>query len=455
MVHRMTAASEFQTIIKKIGKLGIENTFHDLSDLAGPPVPDWASQKVLYEIYVRAWSPDNSFKAVQNDLARLKKLGIDMIWFMPIYPIGRRKRKGRRGCPYAVQNYFKVNPEYGTEQDFRDLVATAHQQGMYVLLDMVANHVAPDYDALSEHPLLVQRDRTGRAKRKIADWTDVIDVDYQQEFSRQHFFSIMKYWIEEFDVDGFRCDVAGMVPLDFWEWAVPRLNAIKPTLYWLAEWESPLLQAKAFHSTYDWSLYRLMRAVDRGREPASMLQQWIELKAASYPRNAQPLRFLENHDYPRAVSVFREESVLTFLALIFCLDGLPLIYNGQEIGAGDYPSLFEKEPIDWSRVDLRMAEAVQRLIRLRKEKKALSSKNYRFIDTGFSGEVVAFWKDDRILCVFNFSARSKKISINRTNEFNAALTFSTSGRSGRIQLSRFELFPHEGLIIEQEKNEKE
>ncbi len=393
----------FNETIKKIKELGVERKFVDLGSVAGPENPEWISGKVIYEIYVRAFSEKGNFKGVTRKLPELYDYGIDIIWLMPIYPIGEINRKGKEGCPYSVRDYFTVNPEYGTEEDFKELVNRAHELGMKVLIDMVPNHVAYDYSALKENPRLITRNSEGEPMRKIAEWTDVVDLDYSNRDTWEHIAQVMRFWIQKFDIDGYRCDVAGMVPLDFWEWVEPKLRSLKPDLFLLAEWEGQSIHRRVFNSTYDWSTLEFLQKVFNGQDSPEILARWILTKTAIYPSNSLPLRFLENHDLARSRSVFPGEKLFPALTFVFTLHGVPLIYNGQETGAVKTPSLFEKDLIDWDQKDQHIYDLIKRLIDLRKKEPALYSKNYRFQPEFFKDNLLIFDKSDEIRVIINFN----------------------------------------------------
>jgi cyclomaltodextrinase / maltogenic alpha-amylase / neopullulanase len=263
--------SRFKAIIAKNKIYGIEDRFFDLSKETGASVPSWVEGQTLYEVFVRNFSSSVNFDGVRRRLQTIKDLGVNILWLMPIYPIGQLKRKGLLGSPYAVRDFYAVNPEYGSKQDFKSLVEDIHALDMRVIIDMVPNHVAPDYVELTKHPELLRRNSRGEPDRLISDWTDIVDLDYTSQSTRKHTLDIMQYWISEFAIDGYRVDVAGMVPLEFWEWAIPQLRQIKPELYLLAEWESPLLHRVGFTSTYDWTWHSLMLKVLKGRESAAIL----------------------------------------------------------------------------------------------------------------------------------------------------------------------------------------
>ncbi len=433
---KIDAQQVFEKIEPKIKRLGFDSTFLDLGDETGPLNPDWIKGQVIYEIYVRAFSEEGTFNAVKKALPALKETGIDVIWFMPIYPIGRVQRKGSLGCPYSIKDYFTVNPEYGTEGDFKELVQTAHRLGMKVLIDMVPNHVAHDYVHLKKIPQLVRYDDRGNPLRKVADWTDVVDLDYTQQVTWQHMAEVMKHWIAHFDVDGYRCDVAGLVPFEFWEWIVPQLRELKEDFFLLAEWESHRLHAIGFNSTYDWSTLDLFLLSINQKEALKTLADWVAAKKAFYPKNALPLRFLENHDLPRAASQFSEDQLLAGLLFIFTLHGIPLIYNGQEIGSEKTPSLFEREPVDWQKKNHRVKRILEQLITLRKKDPALSTDQYHF-EEKYLNEDIWYLKKNDLVVIINFSGNQRTVPLpNGKLILNTSQKFET--KQGQINLSGYQ-----------------
>ncbi len=215
--------------------------------------PEWSKNATLYQINTRKFTQEGTFRAAEQQLPRLKELGVDIVWLMPIHEIGLKNRKGSLGSPYSVRDYYSVNPEFGTLADLKHFVAAAHGLGMYVILDWVANHTAWDHPLVSEHPEWYARDWKGDFRpTPWWDWPDIIDLDYEQEGVRRYMTEALKYWVREADIDGYRCDVAGFVPTDFWNNARKELDAIKP-VFMLAEWENRDLHAEAFDLTYAWS----------------------------------------------------------------------------------------------------------------------------------------------------------------------------------------------------------
>ncbi len=430
----------FTEVAKRVPELGVEKKFKDLSALSGPPNPDWLDGRVLYEVYPRAFSEQGNFAALTERLESLKNIGIEILWLMPVYPIGRKERKGKSGSPYAIRDYFNVNPEYGSKADFKDLVRRAHRLGMRVIIDMVPNHVAPDFETLHRQPDLICRDAEGRPKRKVADWSDVVDLDYLNTHTRSFMAEVMQFWIDEFDVDGYRCDVAGLVPADFWEWVIPQLRKRKSDFYLLAEWESPDLHRVGFNSTYDWSTLRLLRQVFAGETKIDLLADWILTKSAIYPHNSLPLRFLENHDLPRARRLFSGEQLFAAMTLLFSLHGLPLLYNGQEIGTTHRPSLFEKEPIDWKNKDQRVFNVVRELIDLRKREPALSSKTYHFDRQALNRGILAFKKGEECKVIVNLTDRILPLEQNLISDVKTIVFDSKSAGATQNDLQRLEAY---------------
>ncbi len=406
--------SLFPMLVKAYPLLGVEKDIKDLHQEKGLTAPQWIQDGPVYEIYVRAFSKEGSFKAVQDRLPYLKKLGVGTLWLMPIYPIGEQGRKGSLGSPYSVRDYYQVNTEYGNEQALKNLIKAVHGAGMHIIVDMVANHTANDYVAMTNHPEMFLKDEKGGFTREVADWSDVTDFDYSKPQTRNYMKAVLKYWIKEFDFDGYRCDVAGMVPLDFWQDAVSELLPIKRNLYMLAEWEDPKFHLNAFHSTYDWTLYHLLKDIYAAKKAANLALEWIEEKKNLYPQNALPLRFIENHDEQRSAHKFGRKGYKPFAAFIFSMYGVPLLYNGQEWGETVKPSLFEKNRIEWENQDLQTLNYYTKLIRLRKKYPAFTSKELQILPNDHSDKVLTYIKKagtESVLFVLNLSGEKAKINL--------------------------------------------
>lgn len=309
--------------------------------------PNWVNSASVYEVNVRQFSPAGNFAGVTAALPRIKALGTNVIWLMPIYPVGKLNAKGTLGSPYSVANYTALNPDFGTDADFKTLIDTAHSMGMKVVLDWVANHSAWDNPWITAHPDWYTQDANGKIIWPAGtDWTDVADLNYNSTGLRSAMTDALKYWVSKFDIDGYRCDAAGMVPTDFWESATASVNQIKQ-LWWLAEDQetTPLLY-KAFSSNYNWQLLDALNHVG-GRDNISFAMSG---SVTNYPSGTFPMNFITNHDenswngteFQRLGNAVKESAAITFLT-----PGIPLIYNGQEVGMTHQLQFFEKDPIVW------------------------------------------------------------------------------------------------------------
>ncbi len=314
--------------------------------------------QVIYSVYVRAHTEEGSFLSIIPDLDRIKALGTDIIWFMPIHPIGEKGKKGSLGCPYANRDYRTVNPQYGSEADFRLLVDEIHKRGMKCMIDVVYNHTSADSVLLDEHPDFFWRDENGNTGNKIGDWADVIDLDYSKPGLWDYQIESLCGWAEL--VDGFRCDVASFVPVEFWKMAREAVEKVKPGCIWLAESVHGAFGAYArhcgFYSATDYEAfsafdieyeYDVREVFEKYLHGKARLSHWLDMlnmQEAVYPKNYNKLRFLENHDQPRIASLVADESDRdSFTALLFFLKGTTLLYAGQEFSCTHKPSLFERE----------------------------------------------------------------------------------------------------------------
>jgi glycosidase len=318
--------------------------------------PDWLRDGVIYEVFPRAFSPEGNFKGVIPQLDRLKDLGVNVLWLMPIHPTGKLKSKGTLGSPYAVRDYDAVNPEYGTPDDLKALIAAAHKRGMKVFIDIVANHTAWDSALIEKHPDWYVRDAAGKIVPPNPDWVDVADLDFTKPALRTYMSEMMVRWLRDYGIDGFRCDYASGVPTDFWESLRPALDRVRPGLAFLAESDDPALLRTAFDIDYAWDFYHAMTDALAGRAPASFVREVWQRAEARYPRGALRLRFSDNHDQLRATGQFGLPAALAASAVMFTLDGVPLLYNGMEVGDNTdstAPSLFERRPIAWEMAERR------------------------------------------------------------------------------------------------------
>ena len=395
-------------IILTIVLPGCQNKKHTADKSAGN-VPTWINGYPLYEIYVRSFSEEGTFKGLEKRLPELKEYGIKNIWLMPIHPIGQKGKKGSLGCPYSVRDYFDVNSECGTKADFKSLVETVHKLDMKIIIDMVANHCANDYVEMINHPDWFSQDSSGTFTREVADWSDVTDWNFDNPEVNDYLEKAMLYWIEEYDIDGYRCDVAGMVPDDFWKIVIPKLRNAKKDIFMLAEWEDPRMYTDGFNSDYDWNLYHRMVLHNEGDISVDSLWEAVEWRLRSFPSSGLPLRFVENHDQERTMAVFGKDDYYLYAALVLTLPGIPLLYNGQETGEAHKPSLFEKEPILWKNAGESVKAFYKDILRIRDQEKMLREGEVKRIFVSDDERVLSFIRSiDRMneVIVLNFSDES-------------------------------------------------
>ena len=314
--------------------------------------------QVIYSIYVRAHTEEGTFNAIHADLDRIQALGTDIIWFMPIHPIGVKGKKGSLGCPYANRDYRTTNPAYGTMEDFRRLVDAIHEKGMKCIIDVVYNHTSPDSTLVSEHPEFFYRKPDGSMGNHVGDWTDVVDLDYRCKELWDYQIESLKMWASI--VDGFRCDVASMVDVEFWCKARAEVEAVRPGCIWLAETIEGLFAQfnrqmglttandyemyRAFDMEYDYDIWSVFTRYLKGEYTLSNYMDMLNFQEFTYPANYIKMRCLENHDQPRIASFVKDEKALeNFTAFLYFLKGSTLLYAGQEFCCDHTPSLFEKE----------------------------------------------------------------------------------------------------------------
>ena len=340
---------------------------------AAPPA--WVADATMYQVNLRQATAEGTAKAFgEQHLDRLDKLGVKILWFMPVHPIGELERNGKLGSPYAVRDYKAFNPELGTLDEFKTLVDDAHERGMHVILDWVANHTAPDHVWLADHPDWFTRDEAGNTVFPVPEWQDVIDLDFDKPAMRRAMIDAMKFWVVEASTDGFRCDAAIMVPEDFWQAAREELDAIKP-LFWLAEAVEPELMAETFDATYGWHLSTNLELIAKGEKTAEDLKNYLVADERVVPDDGFRLNFTNNHDKNSWECTAKErfgDSLDAMTVLTFTVPGMPLIYNGQEAGLDKRLAFFERDPIDWDR-DLKAEKLYRNLIEFKAKHEALST----------------------------------------------------------------------------------
>lgn len=337
--------------------------------------PDWTYDAVVYEMNVRQYTPQGTFAAAAEHLPRLAELGVDIVWMMPIYPIGVLERKGTLGSYYAISDYCATNPEFGTLEDFDAFVAKAHELGLKVIIDWVANHTSPDALWINTKPAdWYVRDENGKTIVQY-DWTDIAKLNYNNHDMRAEMEKCMRFWMER-GIDGFRCDMACEMPFDFWKDVIPSLRKDYPQMYWLAEGEHTELHNGSFDTSYAWELHHLLNAIARGEKGITELKEYIAKDAEQHPAEAFRLMFTSNHDenswagteFERMGDAAKVMAVLTFTLP----NGQPLIYTGQEMGWNKRFEFFEKDHIPaWEQNEY--ADFYKEMIALRHNNKALSA----------------------------------------------------------------------------------
>ena len=412
--------------------------------------PSWLHDGVVYELFPRDFSAQGNFTGVATRLDQLHDLGVNVIWLLPIHPIGMENRKGSYGSPYSARDYYAVNPDYGTKDDFTRLVSEAHQRGMKIIIDVVLLHTAWD-SVLMAHPDFYKHDANGKIVPPLPEWSDVAGLNYQNPELRQYLIAMLEYWVKEFDLDGFRCDTASMVPTSFWEEARTELTKIKPDIMMLAEADKPELLTNAFDIDYEWPLMNTLRKVLEKSGSAAEIEHTWENELKRYPQGALHLNMSDNHDQARLESRCGVSGALAASALIFTLDGVPLIYNGMEVGDGT-PSgggaLFEKVPIVWetkSRPEVR--DVYQSLIHLRKQYPAFRTDNVQWIHNSDENQLITFLRSDgkdEFLVAINLSRQPASGTLDLKNEEDFApveisgLQNSANGQISNLQLNSFE-----------------
>jgi glycosidase len=405
--------------------------------------PDWSKNASIYQINTRQFTPEGTFRAAEQQVPRLKELGVEILWLMPINPIGVKNRKGALGSPYAVQDYLKVNPEFGTLADLKHFVAAAHQQGMYVILDWVANHTAWDNVLVAQHPEWYAHNYKGDFRPTAwTDWADIIDLDYSHPELRKYMTDALKYWVKEADIDGYRCDVAGFVPLDFWNNARRELDAIKP-VFMLAEWESRDMHAEAFDMTYAWTWYDDLRELTTGRKKdLGGLRGYYSWNEGYYPQDIMRMTFVSNHDKNAWDGTEFEQfgaGLETAIVLSCVGEGMPLIYNGQEAGNTRRLKFFEKDPIVWKPHP--NGDLYKKLIALKTKNTALWNAHWgaRMVDVTNSAPnaVFSFVRQndrDKVFAVINFSAQPQAVTF-KDNLYYGKYTEYLSGHAAELDAS--------------------
>lgn len=419
--------------------------------------PEWSKNATIYEVNIRQFTTEGTFKAFETHLPRLKALGVDIIWLMPIHPIGEKNRKGTLGSYYAVKDYYGVNPEYGSLADFKALVDKIHAMGMYVILDWVANHSATDNALVKQHPDWYIKDEAGNFEpTPWRDYDDIIDFDYQQPGIRKYMTDALKYWVKETNIDGYRCDVASFMPLDFWENARKELDAIKP-VFMLAESETFDLHRKAFDMTYAWSLWDCLHKITTQKTTIqSLTEGYIAEHVSIFPEAGYRMVFLDNHDKNSwEGNVFKNfgDGLKPAMILIGTIDGMPMLYSGQESGLDRSLNFFDKDPIAWKEHE--NGTIFKKLLELKHRNQALwngdwGGKMVRIKNNQMSN-VISFSRTkgkDNVIVIINFSNQAKEVILENQYHKGRYTELFTSKKFELIGKDKLQLPPWGYLVLE-------
>lgn len=394
---------------------------------------------VIYEANIRQYSPEGTFNAFTKDIPKLKSLGVKIIWLMPIHEVGMKNRKAYGnvsieqipesekakyyGSHYAVKDYRSVTPNYGTKADFDNLVKTAHENGIYVILDWVPNHTAWDHAWVTEHNDYYTRDKNGNMVSPF-DWTDVADLNYDNPNMRKAMLEDMKYWIEKHNIDGYRCDVAMEVPRDFWDNTAKELNKIKP-VFMLMEAEQPDLMQDAFDMQYGWTVHHIFNKIYKGENTVKDFDAYMQKVLTSNEKDDVYMVFTSNHDENSWNGTEYERlgnAVEVFAALSFTMPGMPLIYNGQEYDLNKRLKFFEKDQFDHK--EGKMMAIYRKLGQLKRDNIALNggknAASYKRIPTANDDKILAFEREKdgkKVIFIANLSNQTIETKIQLKGDF--------------------------------------
>jgi glycosidase len=383
--------------------------------------PEWSRNANIYEVNIRQYTPEGTFEAFAEHIPRLNNMGVDILWLMPINPVGEKNRKGTLGSYYSISDYKGVNKEFGTLDDFKKVVEKAHQEGMKVIIDWVANHTSWDNAWITEHPDWYKKDSLGNIVSPY-DWTDVAPLDFKNKAVWAGMLDAMNYWIRETDIDGFRCDVAWSVPVEFWDYARAELDKIKP-VFMLAEAEGPQYHTNAFDMTYSWEIHHLMNSIAQGKKNVRTLDSLLIKQDTLYPADAYRMLFTSNHDENswKGTEFERMGAASVCMAVLTAtLPGMPLVYSGQESAFNRRLRFFEKDTIDWK--DYQLESFYTKLFSLKRSNQPLwngtSGGRLERIPTSADTSVFAFIREkegDRIFVLANLTGQVQEAKLKGTS----------------------------------------
>lgn len=412
-------------------------------------------QSVIYQVYNRNHNKSGTFRELIGDLKRIKELGVDILYLLPIHPIGDKDKKGTLGCPYSIRDYREINPEYGTLEDFKDLIKVTHACGMKLMIDVVYNHTSRDSKLLMNHPEWFYQNQNGEFANRVGDWSDITDLDFSKDLALwDELIEVLKYWAK-LGVDGYRCDVASFVPVDFWLRARREISEINPDFIWLAESvDGGFIQGirthgydvssdgelyQAFDICYDYDVYRYFKEYLLGKSSLSDYVKRVQMQEYIYPSNYVKLRCLENHDQERIASLVKSmEQLRLWTTFAYLQKGATMIYAGQEALCTHTPSLFDVDKVDWSRYN--EAGVADLMVRLAELKKDDVMNGFYQLELGdvFDTVYLAYETcEEKRVAIFNFGLKSGEISVNVPDgEYEDLMTHELIAvYNGKIRLS--------------------
>ncbi|MGZ5189773.1 MAG: alpha-amylase family glycosyl hydrolase [Flavisolibacter sp.] len=379
--------------------------------------PAWIQQGNIYEVNVRQYTPEGTFNAFAKHLPRLRDMGVQTLWFMPIQPIGIEGRKGKLGSYYAISDFRTVNPEFGSMSDWKTLVDTIHQMGMKVIIDWVPNHTSPDHPWVKKHPEFYYRDSAGIPVHQAGtDWTDTRKLDFKNPQLTDSMIATMKFWVTETNIDGYRCDHAQGPGKEFWSKTNPELKKLKNLLL-LAEAEDEWVYDAGFDMSYAWKLFHVTKGIAAGKRPATAIDTILHEFDTMFSPTATFLHFTSNHDensWNKAdYQTMPGASHAPFAVLTQTVDqSVPLIYSGQEEPVLDSISFFYKDTISFTQ--LQRANFYKTLLNLRKNNPALAANaSYKKLRTGNDAALFAFEREkdgNKVLVILNLNKSPQQIS---------------------------------------------
>ena len=417
------------------------------------PDTSWVRRCAIYEVNVRDFSPAGNLRGVTAGLDRIQAAGANVIWLMPIYPVGVEARKGPLGSPYAVKDYDAIDPSFGTAADLRALVRAAHARGMKVILDWVPDHTAPDNVWVREHPDFYYHDSAGRAavprdlQGRPTDWTDVVQLDYHNPAMRTAMIAELRHWLVGYDLDGFRQDVAHFIPLDFWREANTELrNAVARPILLLAEADGLDMHRVGFDLTYAWGSYARLKQVWKG-VPADSFVAGELPDMQAMPPGGMRMRFTTNHDetawdHPPVILFGGSAGARAAFVAEALLPGRPLLYDGQEVESPQKDSLFTREAIRWNQPHAAEARALyRRVLHLARTDSSFLTGDFRLVGTSAPDSVIAYRRGGALVVV---NARSHAVRLTVTG-------FDVNGSrdllSGRAERSDTLSLPAYGAVV--------